>query len=81
MNATRNQPSLWARGLRFIVGFSALVVALSFGGVVWSSAATAQDSNLGEWSEVVSVMQEKLAAVPEAGDPSAVQTLIRQAYY
>lgn len=81
MNATRNQPSLWARGLRFIVGFSALVVALAFGGVVWSSAATAQDSNLGEWSEVVSVMQEKLAAVPEAGDPSAVQTLIRQAYY
>ena len=81
MDATRNQPSLWARGLRFIVGFSALVVALAFGGVVWPSAATPQDSDLGEWSEVVAVMQEKLSAVPEAGDPSAVQTLIRQAYY
>lgn len=81
MNATRNLTSLGARGLRFILGFSAVVLALAFGGVVWPSAAATQNSDLGEWSDVVSVMQEKLNEVPEAGDPSAVQTLIRQAYY
>ncbi|WP_231294139.1 FTR1 family iron permease [Mobiluncus curtisii] len=81
MNTTRNLPSLWARGLRFILGFFALVVALAFGGLIWPSAAASQNSDLGQWADVVEVMQEKLNAVPEAGDPSAVQTLIRQAYY
>lgn len=81
MNATRNLPSPWARGLRFILGFFALVVALAFGGLIWPSAAASQNSDLGKWADVVEVMQEKLNAVPEAGDPSAVQTLIRQAYY
>ena len=81
MNTTRNLPSPWARGLRFILGFFALVVALAFGGLIWPSAAASQNSDLGQWADVVEVMQEKLNEVPEAGDPSAVQTLIRQAYY
>ncbi|MCV0021408.1 OfeT family oxidase-dependent iron (Fe2+) transporter, partial [Mobiluncus curtisii] len=57
------------------------MVALAFGGLIWPSAAASQNSDLGQWADVVEVMQEKLNAVPEAGDPSAVQTLIRQAYY
>lgn len=82
MNVTRNLPSRWVRGVSFIVGFFALVV-LVLGGTVWPGVAATRDSapDKDDWSGVVTVMQEKLSAVPEAGDPSVVQTLIRQAYY